>query len=49
MATHIRRRELKAALGGLPVVWPLVVRAQHPGKLPTIGFLGTADPSTMRP
>src|SRR5437762_2014513 len=49
MATHIRRRELIAALGGLPVVWPLVVRAQHPGKLPTIGFLGTTDPSSMRP
>jgi putative ABC transport system substrate-binding protein len=40
---------LIAALGGLPAVWPLAVRAQHPGKLSTIGFLGTTDPSSMRP
>src|ERR1700730_946564 len=28
---------------------PCFIGAQHPGKLPTIGFLGTTDPSTMRP
>jgi hypothetical protein len=39
MATHIRRRELIAALGGLPVVWPLVVRAQHADKA-RIGVIG---------
>jgi len=39
MATHIRRRELIAALGGLPVVWPLAARAQQPKAMRHIGVL----------
>jgi ABC-type uncharacterized transport system substrate-binding protein len=44
----MRRREFLSVLGGT-AVWPLVTRAQQPGKLPTIGFLGTATPSTWSP
>src|SRR6516165_5200599 len=43
MASYIERRKFLAALGGAAVAaaWPLMARAQQPGKQPTIGLLGS--------
>jgi ABC-type uncharacterized transport system substrate-binding protein len=38
----VRKREFIALVGGAVVSWPLSVRAQQSGKLPTIGYVGSA-------
>jgi putative ABC transport system substrate-binding protein len=42
----MKRREFIMVLGGV-AVWPLVVRAQQPERLPIIGFLGPLASSAM--
>ncbi len=41
----MRRREFISFIGSAAALAPLAARAQQPGKLPTIGFLGASTPS----
>jgi len=49
MAVSIGRRQFICALGGVSVAWSLAARAQQPGRLPIIGYLGPSSPENKGP
>jgi putative tryptophan/tyrosine transport system substrate-binding protein len=43
----MRRRDFIQGIAVSATAWPLAARAQQEGRLPTIGFVGAASPSTI--
>jgi putative tryptophan/tyrosine transport system substrate-binding protein len=43
----MRRRDLITGIAASAAAWPFTARAQHAGKLQTIGFLGSGTPATQ--